>query len=695
MILNSPTISGSLTVTGNTTLSGSINVVGGLTGTSSFATTAISSSYSATSTSSSYALASTSASYALSSTSSSYALASTSSSYGLNALTSSNSMTASSADTLYVRNNATVLGSITAQTLVVQTVTSSVLFSTGSNKLGSLLSNTQELTGSVGITGSLSVVTTGTEFQVNAGGVNIGNALTDNHIISGSVTINPNGLFVSSSGFVGINNISPTVALDVTGAGKFSGALTGTTATFSGNVGVGANPNQSGIGSSNRVLTVKAVSSGGEALLELIGLGNNATDNIAKINFMNQAATTALASIEAIRGSSDTVGELSFKTSNTTRLTISSLGAVGIAVTPITDPYTATGGGWKTVQFGKGGILGAYGTDNESMSGFNTYVTTDGSNKAIISSIGGTAIRYYEDRITFNTLSTSGTAQTQSERMRINSAGNVGIGTTSVSTGYTGGTGSVTIQNARALVFNNASDTFNTSNAGGGITYFTDNNLYVDAKDSTSNMIFRVNTTQERMRINSSGHLLVGSASNNGRIEISTRQDFYQDLLYLTGTQLYFGVTYSFQIVTSTQDFRIVQGSERFRISANGSIGAGGSTTNIYNASDIRLKQNISTITSGLDKVAALNPVKFNWADGFEPNEANKTLLGFIAQEVQEVVPEAIESFGGKVNLNGTEITDTLRVNEKFLIPVLVKAIQELSVKNSRLEEILQRNNIQ
>jgi hypothetical protein len=192
MILNSPTISGSLTVTGNTTLSGSINVVGGLTGTSSFATTAISSSYSATSTSSSYALASTSASY------------------GLNALTSSNSMTASSADTLYVRNNATVLGSITAQTLVVQTVTSSVLFSTGSNKLGSLLSNTQELTGSVGITGSLSVVTTGTEFQVNAGGVNIGNALTDSHIISGSVTINPNGLFVSSSGNVGIGSTTVT-----------------------------------------------------------------------------------------------------------------------------------------------------------------------------------------------------------------------------------------------------------------------------------------------------------------------------------------------------------------------------------------------------------------------------------------------------------------------------------------------------
>ena len=112
-----------------------------------------------------------------------------------------------------------IQGTLTAQTLVVQTVTSSVLFSTGSNKLGSSLSNTQELTGSVGITGSLSVVTTGTEFQVNAGGVNIGNALTDNHIISGSVTINPNGLFVSSSGVVGIGTTSPAASRKLTVAG--------------------------------------------------------------------------------------------------------------------------------------------------------------------------------------------------------------------------------------------------------------------------------------------------------------------------------------------------------------------------------------------------------------------------------------------------------------------------------------------
>jgi len=95
-------------------------------------------------------------------------------------------------------------GTITAQTLVVQTVTSSIEFVTGSTRNGSIAENTHQFTGSVLMTGSLSVTTTGTELQVNASGVNIGNALTDNHIISGSLRVNTNALFISSSGNVGV-----------------------------------------------------------------------------------------------------------------------------------------------------------------------------------------------------------------------------------------------------------------------------------------------------------------------------------------------------------------------------------------------------------------------------------------------------------------------------------------------------------
>jgi len=53
-------------------------------------------------------------------------------------------------------------------------------------------------------------------------------------------------------------------------------------------------------------------------------------------------------------------------------------------------------------------------------------------------------------------------------------------------------------------------------------------------------------------------------------------------------------------------------------------------------------------------------------------------MLGFVAQELQEIIPEAIESFGeNSIIIGDTIIDNPLRVNEKFLIPVLTKAIQE------------------
>jgi hypothetical protein len=66
-------------------------------------------------------------------------------------ISASYAATASSADNLLVR------GTLTAQTIVVQTVSSSVIYSSGSNRFGNSLANTQVFTGSVGMTGSLTV----------------------------------------------------------------------------------------------------------------------------------------------------------------------------------------------------------------------------------------------------------------------------------------------------------------------------------------------------------------------------------------------------------------------------------------------------------------------------------------------------------------------------------------------------------
>jgi len=218
MLINSPNISGSLKVTGNTVITGSLTVLGGINATlTGSATTASYVEYS--NVANKPALISSSAQII---------------GYGIFATTGSNQFNGSQA----ITGSLTVTGQVVAQTLNVQQVTSSIVYSSGSNIFGNSLGNTQQFTGSVSVTGSLTVTTNGTELQVTSTGVNLGNALTDSHIISGSLRINPNGLFVSGSGVVGIGTSTPTERFNVNvGGGARAGmALTGEYPYFKFNV---------------------------------------------------------------------------------------------------------------------------------------------------------------------------------------------------------------------------------------------------------------------------------------------------------------------------------------------------------------------------------------------------------------------------------------------------------------------------
>jgi hypothetical protein len=73
-----------------------------------------------------------------------------------------------------------------------------VVYSSGSNVFGNNIANTQVLTGSVTVTGSLAVVTNGTELQVTNTGVRIGNISTDIHPITGSVNVSGSATFSGS-----------------------------------------------------------------------------------------------------------------------------------------------------------------------------------------------------------------------------------------------------------------------------------------------------------------------------------------------------------------------------------------------------------------------------------------------------------------------------------------------------------------
>ena len=92
-------------------------------------------------------------------------------------------------------------------------------------------------------------------------------------------------------------------------------------------------------------------------------------------------------------------------------------------------------------------------------------------------------------------------------------------------------------------------------------------------------------------------------------------------------------------------------------------------------------------LTDGLIKIKELKPISFNWKEGWNKSLDGVTQYGFGAQTTQVVDEKLVEPFGtGDVELNGETIQNPLRVNEKYIIPLLVKAVQELSTEVETLK---------
>jgi len=113
------------------------------------------------------------------------------------------------------------------------------------------------------------------------------------------------------------------------------------------------------------------------------------------------------------------------------------------------------------------------------------------------------------------------------------------------------------------------------------------------------------------------------------------------------------------------------------------------STNGINQSSDRRLKKEIIAINSGLSKINALNPVSYKWIKGHQ-----KKQLGFIAQEVEEILPEVVshivltEAEKAEATAQGRILNeDSYGMNYAAIIPVLVKAVQELSEENELLKQ--------
>ena len=107
--------------------------------------------------------------------------------------------------------------------------------------------------------------------------------------------------------------------------------------------------------------------------------------------------------------------------------------------------------------------------------------------------------------------------------------------------------------------------------------------------------------------------------------------------------------------------------------------------------SDIRLKKNIEPLTNGLDKILKLNPVTFDWDEEIVPDLAKKYphMVGLIAQEVEEVVPQVVY----KTTVNSVKDgKEKGRVYKRVLYENLVAhLIDGMKDQQKQIEELKQR----
>jgi hypothetical protein len=116
--------------------------------------------------------------------------------------------------------------------------------------------------------------------------------------------------------------------------------------------------------------------------------------------------------------------------------------------------------------------------------------------------------------------------------------------------------------------------------------------------------------------------------------------------------------------------------SQTGKLNSSGTFTVSGDIIAFGSPSDVTLKENIKPIENALDKVEKLQGVTFDWKEKTEDILNIKEDIGFIAQDVQKVLPELVrENDNGKLSLR-----------HQGVIPVLLEAIKELSDKIKVLE---------
>jgi hypothetical protein len=275
------------------------------------------------------------------------------------------------------------------------------------------------------------------------------------------------------------------------------------------------------------------------------------------------------------------------------------------------------------------------------------------------------------------------TGASYTERMRIDSSGNVGIGTTgygtyattrkaislgegaTISAAASGGDPYITI--ASNAYFTSTPDwKYVASDFASMYEQYNGTHVWQTAASGTAGNAI---TFTERARITSGGNFLLGTT--NSSVEASP------GFKYVASTiEPYIGIVVNAPSALTNYHYyntNATNNGYRFYVGVNGTVYA--ISTTISAISDQRLKENIRDLDVGLDAVMALKPRKFDWKEGKGQN--TKDCRGFIAQEFEEIFPDLIDEWKDPAP-EGEEPYKSVRAD---LIPILVKAIQELKAE--------------
>ena len=438
-----------------------------------------------------------------------------------------------------------------------------------------------------------------------------------------------NKMTILNSGAIGIDNSSPSFKLDIgqslndNNAFRINGLYSNV--LFSGNV---------------------AVPTGGVGLWNFINTGTNATTRfyVQDANNLSDRLTFRFTgnggSKEILSGTS--TGYIGIGTSAPSRpLHVAAASSTAIVTLQRTNENTT--GGLGALQW----------TASDDHSVASISVVGDGNNE------GG--------HMDFRTTSAATNNDPYSNsylpvRMRISSTGNVGIGTTNISEKLevVGGDANGTVR----ISANETDSCFLTIGAS-----TTETRIVSSSYGSFGHLTFYTGG-QHRMRIQSSGNVLIGKTSagvNTAGLELNPVglvQASRSGNLPLLVNRL-------------TSDGTVV--SIRKDNVQRGSISVSGSTTSYNTSSDYRLKENVVDMTGALDRVEQLQPKRFNFI-----SDAETTVDGFIAHEVQSVIPEAITGEKDAVDEDGNP--EYQGIDQSKIVPLLVGAIKELKAEIETLK---------